>query len=106
MGAKGKKPISVMEKRQQRMMAKEEAKKKVVKEEKKETRIALIDPSLITKISREINSFDVITPFILSQRYNIKYSVAKKIIKELHQRNLIDIVSKNRRIIIAIPKKS
>jgi len=105
MGTKGKKPLSVVEKRQQRMM-KEEAKKKIVKEEKKEVRITFIDQSLITKISNEISNFDVITPFTLSQRYAIKYSTAKKILKELQQRNLIDIISRNRRIIIAIPKKS
>jgi len=105
MGAKGKKPLSVMEKRQQRI-AKEEAKKKIVKEEKKEVRTTFIDQSLITKISNEISNFDVITPFTLSQRYAIKYSIAKKILKELQQKNLIDIISRNRRIIIAIPKKS
>jgi len=105
MGTKGKKPISVMEKRQQRI-AKEEAKKKIIKEEKKEVRTTFIDQSLITKISNEISNLDVITPFTLSQRYAIKYSIAKKILKELQQKNFIDIISRNRRIIIAIPKKS
>ncbi len=105
MGAKGKKPLSVMEKRQQRLL-KEEVKKKVVKEEKKEIRTSFIDQALITKISNEISNFNVITPFTLLQRYTIKYSIAKKILKELQQKNLIDIISKNRRIIIAIPKRS
>ncbi len=105
MGTKGKKPLSVMEKRQQRIV-KEESKKKVVKEEKKDMRTTFIDQALITKISNEINNIDIITPYTLSQRYAIKYSTAKKILKEVYQRNLIDIIAKNRRIIIAIPKKS
>ncbi len=103
MGTKGGKPISAIEKRQLRAM--KEAMKR--KEEKKEKRMAvgLIDPSIIDRVAKEIKSFDVVTPFVLTQRYNIKYSTAKKVIKALAERGLVDIVLKARRIIIAVPRK-
>jgi len=102
LGTKGGKPITAIEKRQMRAL-REELKKQ---REKREKRIALdlIDPSIVDKIAREIKSFDVITPFVLAQKYNIKYSTAKKVIKELASRGMLDIVLKSRRIIIAVPK--
>ncbi len=103
MGTKGGKPITAVEKRQLRMM-KEERKAKEEKREKRQA-LGLVDPSIIDRVTREIKSFDIVTPFLLTQRYNIKYSTAKKVILELAQRGLVEVYSKSRRLIIAIPKK-
>ena len=102
MGTKGGKPITAIEKRQLRALREELRKQR----EKRERRIGLdmIDPSIIDKIARDIRSMDVVTPFVLTQRYNIKYSTAKKVIKELAARGVLDIVLKSRRIIIALPR--
>jgi len=104
MGTKGGKPISSIEKRQAKIAKKEE--KKAAKEEKKEYKLGIIDPSLLKKVSEDIKSSDFITTLTIAQRYSIKYSIAKKILRELASQNLVDIVLKTRRIIAAVPAKS
>ncbi len=105
MGTKGGKPITAIEKRQLRMM-KEEARKKAEEKKEKRQALGLIDPSLVDKIAKDVKNMDVVTPFVLVQKYNIKYSTAKKIILELVNRGVLELYSKTRRLIIALPKKS
>jgi ribosomal protein S25 len=104
MGTKGGKPLSAIERRQMKLAKKEE--KKVVKEEKKEYRLGIVDPSLLKKVAEDIKNFDFVTTFTLAQRHNIRYSLAKKILKELAAQNIVNIVLKTRRVIIAVPVKS
>jgi len=106
MGTKGGKPLTTLEKRQRRLV-KEEA-KKVVKEEKKEkekvvTTISL-DPAMITKALEEVSNASFVTPYTLSQKLGVKYSMAKKLIKELVKNGSAKILAKNRRVIL-ISKK-
>lgn len=103
LGTKGGKPITAIEKRQARML-REELRRKEERREKKQT-LGLVDPALVDKIARDIRGLDVITPFILTQRYNLKYSTAKKVLLELANRGVVEIYSKTRRLIIALPKK-
>ncbi len=103
MGTKGGKPITAIEKRQARML-REELRKREEKKEKRQS-LGLVDPSIVDRIAREIRSMEVVTPFVLTQRYNIKYSTAKKVLLELARRGLVEIYSKTRRLIIALPKK-
>ncbi len=105
MGTKGGKPITAIEKRQLRALREELRRRR--EEEKKERRMALdlIDPSIVDKVARDIKNIGIVTPFALCQRYNLKYSTAKKIIKELAARGLLEIVLKSRRIIVALPKR-
>ena len=105
MGTKGGKPITAIEKRQLKQLKEELRRRR--EEEKRERRIALglIDPSIVDKVARDVRSLGVITPFTLCQRYNVKYSTAKKIIKELASRGVLEIMLKSRRIIVAVPKR-
>ena len=105
MGTKGGKPISALEKRQRRALREELRRRR--EEEKKERRPALdlVDPSIIDKVAREVRHLGVITPYALTQRYGMKYSTAKKIIRELAARGQLEIVLKARRIIVALPKR-
>ncbi len=106
MGTKGGKPITAIEKRQLRQLREELRRRR--EEEKKERRPSLdmVDPSIIDKIGREIRSMGIVTPFAVCQRFGVKYSVAKKVIKELAARGVLDIVLKSRRIIVAVPRGS
>lgn len=105
MGTKGGKPLSTLEKRQKRLAKKEEA-KKPAKEERKIVipSAGAIDQNLISKALDEINSSGYATTFTLSQKLGVKYSLAKKILRELAKRGNINIVVKNRRIILATKK--
>jgi len=103
LGTKGGKPITAIEKRQARML-REELRKREERRERKQG-FGLIDPALVDKIARDIRGLDVVTPFILTQRYNLKYSIAKRVLLELANRGIVEIYSKTRRLIIALPKK-
>jgi ribosomal protein S25 len=105
MGTKGKKPLSTLEKRQ-RKLVKEET-KKVAKEEKKERKtvsITGLDPAMITKVIEEVKNTGFATPFTLSQKLGVKYSIARKLLKELVKSNDVELVAKNRRIILITKK--
>lgn len=96
MGTKGSKPLSTLEKRQ----------KKVVKEEpKKAVKSIFIDESLVSKAKEELKNSEFTTVFSLAQKLNIKYSIAKQIIKVLVNRDEAKILAKNRRVIVAIAKR-
>ncbi|MEM0027217.1 MAG: hypothetical protein QXT53_06540 [Ignisphaera sp.] len=105
MGTKGGKPLSTLEKRQRKLAKKEEAKKPA----KEERKIAVpsaetIDQNLISKTLDEINNSGHVTTFTLSQKLGIKYSLAKKILRELIKRNAVNLVVKNRRVILVSKK--
>ncbi|MCS7112220.1 MAG: hypothetical protein N3D82_02615 [Ignisphaera sp.] len=105
MGTKGSKPLSTLEKRQKKVV-KEEPKKKAAKEEPKmEVKTISIDESLTSKAREDLENVGFITVFSLAQKFNIKYSIGKKIIKELVNRNAAEIVAKNRRVIVAVSKR-
>jgi len=107
MGSKGKKPISVMEKRQKRIIegdrdrkAKEERKPK--KADKYVTLSATlnIDASLYSKISKEIHELGVITPAVIAQKYSIPVSLAKAVLKNLEKEGSIILRARSRRSLI------
>lgn len=105
MGTKGGKPLSTLEKRQKKV-AREEQKKRAVKEEQKtEMKTIFVDESLVSKAREDLESSGFVTVFSLAQKFNIKYSLARRIVKELVHRNAAEIVSKNRRVIIVVGKK-
>jgi len=104
MGTKGGKPLSTLEKKQKKVV-KEEPKKKVEKEEKREVKPMYIDESLISKAVEEVENSRYSTIFNLAQKLNVKYSIARKIVREVVNRGEAEIISKNRRVIVISSKK-
>ncbi len=105
MGTKGSKPLSTLEKRQKKAI-KEEPKKKAVKEEpKKVLKSISIDEHLVSKAREELKNSEFITVFNLTQKLNIKYSIAKRIIKELVNKDEAEILAKNRRVIVVTARR-
>ena len=105
MGTKGGKPLSTLEKRQKKLAKKEEAKKPAKEERKISVPSAeTIDQNLISKALDEINNSGYVTTFTLSQKLGVKYSLAKKILRELVKRGNANLVVKNRRIILVAKK--
>lgn len=103
MGTKGGKPLSAIEKRQLKAEKREE--KKPVKEKEEKGRALAVDPSLIKKVAEDVKNASFITTFSLVQKYGIKYSIAKKILKHLAVQNIVSIPVKTRRIMVATPVK-
>lgn len=98
MGTKGGKPISSIEKKQKKVEKKIE--KKEVKEEKKETKPGAIELSMIRKVLEELKGQSYLTPFQVAQKYSMKYSMAKKLLKAVVSQGDAGIVAKNRRVIV------
>ncbi|AAK40749.1 30S ribosomal protein S25e [Saccharolobus solfataricus] len=107
MGGASKKPISTMEKR-----LKKEAEKQQKAEEKKKgpsktgkeiiSRAVTIDEETKKKVLDEIKKESIITPYALATKSGISISVARKILKELENQNVVKLYSKNRRLEIYI----
>ncbi len=87
-------------------MVKKVSKKKWTKEPKaveKEIRKILVDEELKSTIEEEIPKMKLITPTIISGKYNIRVSIAKEIISDLENRGKLKIVDHNRRIKVYTP---
>jgi len=112
MGSKGKKPLSVMEKRQKRLLEEKEKKPKEEKKPKKaESYVAVsstlnIDASLYAKIGKELQELSVVTPAVIAQKYSIQVSLAKAVLRSLEREGLVSLIAKSRRTHIYIPVKA
>lgn len=65
-----------------------------------------VPADLFRRAEREVKSMDYITPFSLAQKLSVSLSTARKILKMLEQSKAVEIVSRNRRSPIYVPKKS
>lgn len=93
------------EKAQKKMPAKKEKKTTATLKEKKA--IPGITPPNLKgeKLPKELKSMKVITPFSVATRYEIRLSIARKFLKELEQKGLIQYVSKSQNLTIYTPTK-
>ncbi len=98
-GGKPKKPLSALDKQRRK-----EA--KLIRKSKEERKVlpSLIDNSLIRRAERTVKTADLVTPSILASALNVKVSVARKLIKMLAEKGILNIVDKSRELIIAVPK--
>lgn len=104
MGGKKKVSLKKMERMQQRKGKAERAKQRRVlaSAEKGSTRI--IPPQFDDKnVMKEIKRMKVLTPYTISSRFDLRLSVAKDFLEELHQRGVVTYVSGGRNIKIYKP---
>ena len=64
---------------------------------------AYIPENIEKKILREIKKEKFITPFMLSEKYDISISLARKLLRELYRKGLIRLIAKTRRVAIYAP---
>ncbi len=92
------------------MSSKSKKKKKEVSVTRKAKEQALYDAvvpqELIERAKRELVKERCITPFMVAQRYSIKLSSAKKLLRILWSMNIIEPYNYNRRVPIFVPKSS
>jgi len=96
MGGKKKLGLKQMERQQSRRdEEKEEKKKKEKAGASKERRtIGVIPPDAKNqKIINEIKKMNLLTPYVVATRYNIRISAAKDFLEQLEQNGAIQLVS-------------
>ncbi|MDH5816303.1 MAG: 30S ribosomal protein S25e [Candidatus Nezhaarchaeota archaeon] len=106
MGGKTKKPISAMEKQQKlRELKEKKVKEKKEKEEKKEKKISspLIPLEVVKQLENELNNIKCITPFVLASKFGLKMGVAKRVLRELENRGILNCVIRGSRISVYTP---
>ena len=110
MGGKKKLGLKQMERMQEKRD--EESKSKDKKKEKaappKERRtIGVIPPDVKNeKIVNEVKKMNVLTPYAVASRFNIRISAAKDFLEQLEQNGLVQLVSGNHKIKIFKPVAS
>ena len=99
MGGKKRPTLSQAEKAQRRR--EEEARRELRRRlERSEKRILDITPPDIKdeKVLSEMKRMNVITPFSIASRYEVRMSIAKQFLESLHKRGIIELVSKHRNL--------
>jgi len=99
MGGKKKLSLKQMERMQQRKDKREGEKQRKASAaaEKKSTRI-IAPQSDDENIIKEIKRMKVLTPYAVASRFDLRLSVAKDFLEELHQRGVVSYVSGGRNI--------
>jgi ribosomal protein S25 len=105
MGGKKKLGLKQMERMQEKKDDEDKSAKKKEKAAPKERRtISVIPPDAKNqKIVSEIKKMNVLTPYSVSTRYNIRISAAKDFLEQLEQNGAVQLVSGNHEIKIYKP---
>lgn len=104
MGGKKRLSLKQLQKRQQRREQREKPKqrKTLTSPTKGSTRI--IPPEVDDEnVIKELRRMKVLTPYTVASRFDLRLSVAKDFLEELHQRGIITYVSGGRNIRIYKP---
>jgi len=94
MGGKKKLSLSQMEKLQARR--ERERRAALAAREKKSSSIFV--PEVNDEVLNELKKMKVLTPYNVASRFDLRVSVAKDFLEELHKKGLIEFVSKSRKI--------
>ena len=94
MGGKKKLSLSQMEKLQARR--ERERRAALAAREKKSSSIFM--PEVNDEVLNELKKMKVLTPYNVASRFDLRVSVAKDFLEELHKKGLIEFVSKGRKI--------
>lgn len=98
MGGAKKKTLSQMEKerlRREREEAKRRERERAAAERKER---AIFPPKPSEELVKEVSKLDVLTPYSVASRLNLRLSAAKSLLKELESRGLVKLVQGNARL--------
>ncbi len=103
MGGKKKPTLKQLEKQLKLKKLKAEGKKPkkpVVKEKERKIGGLLISEEIISSIRKEALRAKVITPYTIASKYQLRMSIAKRILKMLEKEGVVKLVSRSRRTYI------
>jgi small subunit ribosomal protein S25e len=104
MGGKKKLGLKQMERMQEKKDDEDKSKKKEKAAPKEKRTISVIPPDAKNqKIVGEIKKMNVLTPYSVATRYNIRISAAKDFLEQLEQNGAVQLVSGNHDIKIYKP---
>jgi small subunit ribosomal protein S25e len=104
MGGKKKIGLKQMERMQERKGEEKEKKKEKAGPTKERRAIGVIPPDVKNeKIVNEVKKMNVLTPYAVASRFNIRISAAKDFLEQLEQNGAVQLVSGNHNIKIYKP---
>ena len=104
MGGKKKIGLKQMERMQERKDEEKEKKKEKAGPSKERRPIGVIPPDVKNeKIVNEVKKMNVLTPYAVASRFNIRISAAKDFLEQLEQNGAVQLVSGNHNIKIYKP---
>ena len=106
MGGKKKLGLKQMERMQAKRDKEEKEKKKKEKAEPSKERktIGVIPPDVKNeKIVNEVKKMNVLTPYVVASRFNIRISAAKDFLEQLEQNGVVQLVSGSHNIKVYKP---
>lgn len=65
-----------------------------------------VTPDLVNRARKEVLKMKYVTPYRLATTFGIKLSVARRLMRELIRLDVLEPRVKNRRVTVAVPKKS
>ncbi len=99
------KPITAVEKRQMRELLKQLRQRMI--EERKATRgvthHVVADEGIVDKAQKVVKSMNFVTPSALAEKLGVDMGLAKRILRDLENRGVLKLYSRNRRIQIYVP---
>jgi small subunit ribosomal protein S25e len=104
MGGKKKIGLKQMERMQERKDEEKEKKKEKAGPSKERRPIGVIPPDVKNeKIVNEVKKMNVLTPYAVASRFNIRISAAKDFLEQLEKNGAVQLVSGNHNIKIYKP---
>jgi small subunit ribosomal protein S25e len=104
MGGKKKIGLKQMERMQERKDEEKDKKKEKAGPTKERRAIGVIPPDVKNeKIVNEVKKMNVLTPYAVASRFNIRISAAKDFLEQLEQNGAVQLVSGNHNIKIYKP---
>jgi small subunit ribosomal protein S25e len=104
MGGKKKIGLKQMQRMQERKDEEKEKKKEKAGPSKERRAIGVIPPDVKNeKIVNEVKKMNVLTPYAVASRFNIRISAAKDFLEQLEQNGAVQLVSGNHNIKIYKP---
>jgi small subunit ribosomal protein S25e len=104
MGGKKKLGLKQMERMQEKKDEEKDKKKEKAGPPRERRAIGVIPPDAKNeKIVNEVKKMNVLTPFVVASRFNIRMSAAKDFLEQLEQNGIVQLVSGNHNIKIYKP---
>ena len=104
MGGKKKLGLKQMERMQEKRDDEKDKKKEKAGSPKERRTIGVIPPDAKNeKIVNEVKKMNVLTPYAVASRFNIRMSAAKDFLEQLEQNGAVQLVSGNHKIKIYKP---
>lgn len=65
----------------------------------------VIDPEVVSSIESDVARMKYVTPFILSRRHELTISAARRVLKLLESKGVVELYSKSRRSPLYVPSQ-